>query len=137
MAVTSIVQTTNAMNDSGARSLYQLFVAFLADITAIRAVLAGVISGSAVYDAANLIDAAGVTTTVTATGAALGDFVLVAHSVDLAGISVTGYVSAADTVTVRFQSESGGAIDLASGIIRVRVLPQSTLAAPAALTVRA
>jgi hypothetical protein len=47
---------------------------------------------------------------------------------------VTAYVSAADTVTVRLQNESGGAIDLASGTLRVRVLPQATFAAPAAMT---
>jgi hypothetical protein len=138
MAITSIVQTTNAQDDkSGARSLFALFTAFLEDITAIRAVLAGILSGSATFNAASLADGAGETTTVTVTGAALGDFVLVSHGVDLAGISVTAYVSAADTVSVRFQNESGGVLDLASSTVRVRVLPQASFAAPEALTVRA
>jgi hypothetical protein len=100
-------------------------------------VLAGVISGSATYDTASLADGAGATTTVTATGAALGDFVLVSLGVDVAGISVTGYVSAADTVSVRIQNESGGTLDLASTTIRVRVIPQASFAAPAALTAAA
>lgn len=86
---------------------------------------AGVLTGSATYDAANLVDAAGATTTVTVTGAALGDFVTgVSFSVDLQGITVTAYVSAADTVSVRLQNESGGAIDLASATIRVEVKPR-------------
>lgn len=79
-------------------------------------------SGSATYDAANLVDGAGATTTVTVTGAVLGDFVTgVSFDKDLQGITVTAYVSAADTVAVRFQNETGGAIDLASGTLRVRV----------------
>ena len=81
-----------------------------------------VVSGSATYDPPNLIDGAGATTTVTATGAALGDLVeCVSFSLDLQGITVTGYVSAADTVSVRFQNESGGTLDLGSGTLRVRV----------------
>lgn len=79
------------------------------------------ITGSATYDPGNLVDGDGATTTVTATGAALGDIAQVSFSLDLQGISLTAYVSAADTVAVRFQNETGGAIDLASGTIRVRV----------------
>lgn len=83
------------------------------------------LEGSATYDPGNLLDGAGATTTVTVTGAALGDFVEVSFSLDLQGITLTGYVSAADTVSVRFQNESGGALDLASGTLRARVKPQS------------
>src|SRR5205085_3036502 len=106
----------------------------LADITAIRTVLAGILTGSATYDAASLADGVGATTTITVTGAVLGDFVIVSHSVDLAGITVTGYVSATDTVSVRFQNESAGTLDLASGTLRALVLPRASFAAPAALT---
>jgi hypothetical protein len=113
-----------------------LLSAMLADVTAIRALFSGMLSGSATYDAGSLIDAAGTTTTVAVTGAALGDFVLVSLGVDLAGITVTGYVSAADTVSVRLQNESGSTVDLASTTLRVRVLKQSAFVAPAALTVQ-
>lgn len=75
----------------------------------------------ATYDAASLVDGAGATTTVSVKGAAVGQFVAVAHGVDLAGITVTAWVSAADTVSVRFQNESGGTLDLASGTLEVRV----------------
>jgi hypothetical protein len=73
--------------------------------------------GAATYDPPNLADAAGATTTVTVTGASLGDFANAAFSNNLQGISMTAYVSAADTVSVRFQNESGGALDLASGTL--------------------
>lgn len=80
-------------------------------------------TGNATYDPPNLADGAGVTTTVTATGAALGDFVeSVSFSLDLQGISLTAWVSAANTVSVRFQNESGGALDLGSGTLRVAVV---------------
>lgn len=86
---------------------------------------ADVLIGSATYDAASLADGVGATTTVTVTGAALGDFVLgVSHGVDLQGITVTAWVSAADTVSVRFQNESAGTLDLASATLRVMVRPR-------------
>lgn len=83
-----------------------------------------VLSGSKTFDAPSLVDAAGSSTTVTVTGALMGDFVIgCSLSVDLAGITVTGYVSAPDTVTVRLQNESGGTLDLASATLRVLVRP--------------
>ena len=93
-----------------------LLLAMLADF--------GGLSGSATLDVASLADGAGATSTVTVTGAVLGDFVVgVSLGVDLAGITVTAYVSAANTVSVRVQNESGGTLDLASTTVRVRVLP--------------
>lgn len=82
----------------------------------------GQLSGFATYDPPSLVDGAGATTTLTVTGAALGDAVTgVSFSLDLQGIIVTGWVSAANTVSVRFQNESGGTLDLASGTLRARV----------------
>lgn len=81
-----------------------------------------VLTGSATYDPPSLADGAGATTTVTVTGAALGDYATASFSLDLQGITLTAYVSAANTVTVRFQNESGGVIDLASGTLRARVV---------------
>lgn len=78
--------------------------------------------GTATYDPGNLVDAAGVTTTVTVTGAVLGDLCLVSFSLDLQGITLTSYVSVADTVSVRFQNETGGAIDLGSGTLKALVI---------------
>lgn len=93
----------------------------------VQAMRTAFLAGSATYDAASLADGAGATTTVTVTGAALGDFVVgVSHGVDLAGITVTAYVSAANTVSVRFQNESGGAVDLASATLRAVVAKKAS-----------
>lgn len=113
----SIKQRISALaNNRDAAELRKLFEAIYADIGLSM-------TGSATYDAANLIDAAGVTTTVTVAGAQVGDFAIASLGVDTAGITVTAWVSAANTVSVRLQNESGGALDLASTTIRVRVIP--------------
>lgn len=80
--------------------------------------------GSATFDPPNLADGAGTTTTVAVVGAVLGDMAVASFSLDLQGIIVTAYVSAADVVSVRFQNETGGALDLASGTLRALVLKQ-------------
>lgn len=70
-----------------------------------------------------LIDGAGETTTgITATGAAFGDHVFVAAPYDLQGIRCFGWVSAANTVKVRFENETGTTVDLASGDYQIKVL---------------
>ena len=80
-----------------------------------------VIQASVTYNPPSLADGTGATTTVTCAGAGLGDFAQASFSNDLQGITVTAWVSAADTVSVRFQNESGSTLDLASGTLRVRV----------------
>lgn len=80
-----------------------------------------ILNGSATYDPPSLIAGAGATTTVTVTGAVLGNFALASFSLDLQGLTVTAYVSAADTVSVRFQNQTAGTLDLASGTLRARV----------------
>jgi len=78
-------------------------------------------SGSATYNPPSLNDGDGTTTTVTVTGAVLGDYAEASFSNSLQGIMMTAFVSAADTVSVRFQNETGGVLDLASGTLRARV----------------
>lgn len=86
--------------------------------------VSNVLNGSATYDPPSLLTLTGATTTVTATGAVVGDFALASFSLTLQGITVTAYVSAADTVSVRFQNDTTGTLDLASGTLRVRVWKQ-------------
>lgn len=80
-----------------------------------------ILNGSVTFDPPSLIGGAGTTTTLTVTGAALGDFAETTFSRDLQGITVTAWVSAADTVSVRLQNDTGGTLDLASGTLRARV----------------
>ena len=88
----------------------------------IDAAVGEILVGSKTQDFPSINDGAQTTTTVTVTGAALGDFVeAVSVGVDLAGTVLTGYVSAADTVTVVLRNGTGGAVNLASTTLRVRV----------------
>ncbi|WP_347271616.1 hypothetical protein [Rhizorhabdus histidinilytica] len=79
------------------------------------------LAGSATYDPPSIADGDAASTTVTVTGAALGDFAEVSLSVNNQGLIVGGRVTASNTVTVRYQNETGGAIDLASHTISVKV----------------
>jgi hypothetical protein len=78
------------------------------------------LEASVTYDPPSLAAGDGVTTTVLVAGAALGDFVRASFSLDLQGITVTAWVSAADTVSVRFQNGTASAIDPGSGTLRVQ-----------------
>lgn len=76
---------------------------------------------SLAYDPASLGDGAGASQAVTVTGAALGDEAEASFSLSTQGIILDAQVTAANTVTVRFQNETGSTIDLAAGTIYVTV----------------
>ena len=74
-------------------------------------------------DAGSLVDGAGETDDVTVPGVALGDMVIGASlGVDLVGLTVTGYVSAANTVKFRIQNESTATVNLASATMKIVVV---------------
>jgi hypothetical protein len=80
------------------------------------------LTGSKTFDWASLASGATpLTTTVTVTGAALGDVARASMSVTLQGIELSAYVSATDTVTCVLRNDTGGAIDLASATLRAWV----------------
>lgn len=79
------------------------------------------IYASSGLDPGNIADGAGDTYPITVTGANLGDAVEFSAPYDLQGITVTAWVSAVNTVSMRFQNETGGAIDLASGTYKFKV----------------
>ena len=76
---------------------------------------------SATVDPPNLASGAAAQTTVTVDGARAGDLALASFDPANSGIVVTANVTADSAVTVTFLNVSGGAIDLASGTLRVRV----------------
>ncbi len=82
-----------------------------------------IFSGIGTWDAASAATATGVSDTIVIPGVILGDIVLgVSASVAMpAGTSLTADVTAADTVTVKVNNVSGGAVDLASAVYRVVV----------------
>ena len=94
------------------------------EIIAVRAML-GFLFGSETYDAGSIADGDEEVGEVTVTGAVVGDFVLASHSVDVADLAITAAVTATDTVTYQLLNNTGGAIDLASGTVRVLVIPKS------------
>lgn len=74
-------------------------------------------------NADSLEDGAGDTDTVAVPGVALGDMVLSASlAVDVAGLIVTAYVSAANVVSIRFQNETGDTVDLAAATLRLVIV---------------
>lgn len=80
------------------------------------------LTGSTTYDPPSLGAGIGITTTVTVTGAAIGDVVIgVSLTTAQPGVMVTGVVTAANTVSVRFRNDTGSTIDMTSGTLRVYV----------------
>ena len=73
-------------------------------------------------DPASLTTGSGESDTITVPGVALGDMVITqSFGIDAAGVLLTAYVSAANTVTIRVQNQTGGTVDLASNTVRVVV----------------
>ena len=85
----------------------------------------GYIDGTKTNDFGSIASAATGTTTQTVTGAAAGDHVLVDISDRTGwdnGMLISGYVSAADTVTICVTNTTGGAIDPDAKTFNIRVM---------------
>ncbi len=80
-----------------------------------------IIEGSVAYDPPGLAAGEVATTTVSVPGAAVGGFAHVSFDVDVQGVTLTAWVSAADTVSVNFQNGTASAIYIGNGSLRVRV----------------
>jgi len=81
------------------------------------------IQASDTWDPASIANGASLTLAMAnVTGAALGDFVIASFSLTIAGMVLSAEVSAANTVAVTLINNTGGAVDLGSGTITVRVL---------------
>ena len=78
---------------------------------------------TATFNPGTISTSSGVTSSAfTVTGAALGDFAMVAAPYDLQGVDATAYVSAANNVKIRLSNLTGTGVTLASGTWRVRVV---------------
>lgn len=73
-------------------------------------------------DPASIADGASVTSSVTVSGAALGDYVLVAPGLDLQGLTYSASVISTNTVEIVLSNTTGGAVDLGSSSWKVKVL---------------
>lgn len=74
------------------------------------------------FNPSSLADQVGETTTISVPGARLGDFVVASFSLDLQNIIMSPYVSANDVVSVRFQNETGGVLNLGAGTLKVGII---------------
>jgi hypothetical protein len=89
----------------------------------VRWTFAKTVQNTATLDFSNTSAQSSADLTITVTGAAVGDPVALAiPAAPDANSSYTAWVSASDTVTVRFNNYSAGAIDPASGLFRVSVI---------------
>lgn len=85
-------------------------------------VFSNITVASGVKDFGSIADAASASDTITIPGVALGDMVIgVTSNITAGGLVVTADVTAADTVTIRANNLSGGAIDLGSATFTVVV----------------
>lgn len=92
-----------------------------AQVAAILEALPRFAYGSKTYDVPSLLTNTQDQTTVTVTGAALGNYAIATFSLSLQGIVLSASVSAANTVTVTFRNDTGGALDLGSGTLSAGV----------------
>lgn len=74
------------------------------------------------WDPSSVSAGSSTSTTVTVSGASLGDYALASFSLSLSGLTMTCYVSAANTVTVVLANLTGSAVNLSSGTLSVLVL---------------
>jgi len=81
------------------------------------------LTGTAAFAGGTPTAAVPVTQAVTVTGAALGDYVIVSCDVDLNANVLTGYVSAADTVTCLFSNTTVAGTVIAAGNVNAIVIP--------------
>lgn len=88
------------------------------DLVIIRPRMYGELLG---YDPGPILDGGAEEVDITVPGAAFGDFCKVALQRSWEGMIVSGHVSAADTVTVRLQNDSGSTVDLVAGGVFVEV----------------
>lgn len=85
-----------------------------------------VLNTSVTYNWPSLATGAQQSTTVTLQGSAMGDFAVASMSTPLQGTQLWAEVTAVDTVTVYQVNNTGGAVDLPSASLRVRVSKQGS-----------
>jgi len=98
----------------------------------VRTDRATILTGTTTWNPGNLADGAGETKAVTVTGAALGDIAIACLDKDISEMVISAHVSAADTVEVRLQNETTGAVDVADGNVYVMVIPTTAFTNTAA-----
>jgi hypothetical protein len=81
--------------------------------------------GSATWDPGSISDGDEEATDVTVTGAELGDYALASFSLDVTDLVLDAQVTASNTVTCVLANNTGGAVNLDSGTVYVRVFKRT------------
>lgn len=120
-SVTKSTFDGNDVTGCGSSETNSLLAAATSNVFGVNTLKSGKISrgrsGSKTYDPASIAAGASLQTTVTCTGAVLGDAATASFSLALGGLTISAEVSAANTVTVTFTNNTAGAIDLGSGTL--------------------
>lgn len=82
------------------------------------------LTGSAAYDPPNIVVGGQAVTTVSVPGAAVGDFALASFSIASPGLTITAFVSVADTVAVVLFNGTDSDVNMAAGTLRALVFKQ-------------
>lgn len=80
------------------------------------------LTATTTWDPGSIAHGASESKSVTVTGAVLGDIALASFSLDLQELTISAHVGATNTVHVVLHNATGGAVDLASGTLKVLVL---------------
>lgn len=92
------------------------------ELNGVKCQIDGWLHHSETYNPASIANGASLTYGgITITGAAVNDRVIATHDQNHDGVSISGYVTAADTVSVNFLNNSGGAKDISNGTLSVSV----------------
>ena len=87
--------------------------------------IANAISGteqSATWDPGSIANGAEASVDVSLVGAELGDIAVASFSLDVQDLVISAAVTAQNVVTVTLANNTGGAIDLASGTVKVKLV---------------
>jgi len=117
----NLVQAVNALNVTETTEATDVVSAIMAINSTLSAFYPPPLTGSITWNPASIATGGSATTSFSVTGSALGNFVQPSFSLDLQGLTLTSYISAADTVTAVLANNTAGAVDLASGTLKVRV----------------
>lgn len=110
------------IKDDGA-SNSQLMVRFATGTSvAIATQGKGNLTGSTTWDPGSIANGAREAKDITVSGAVLGDLCVASFSLDLQDMILSASVTATDTVTAVIVNNTGGAVDLSSGTVKVVVL---------------
>ena len=88
----------------------------------IHSLAVGQVKVTATWDPGSVAVGSQVSTTVTVSGASLGDFVLASFSLDIQELVLSASISATNTVEVVLANNTASAVDLSSGTLAVLVL---------------